>query len=247
MSPFSIVWEICLEFIIPAKKHQTILEESSRLKIFCRNPWKICVQIHLQDFSLRPAAQDHRAAFSVRSLTKHSDDHHQRGFPPRPPSLPLESPSSNCFPSSYRGILPGIVADNPAAPGMSLGKLADIINLPVNHQPLLLALPAAVADPDLFPSEKLWKGWNGSRPLLAGASLWSHPCWNSPVPAPQLRVQAEGGPSWPARYTAPLQATPCASKGWLALLTQTHLSQAPSSSRRLDTPVRKSLAPSCPF
>lgn len=66
------------------------------------------------------------------------------------------------------------MADNLLAPGMSLGKLADIVNLPVDHQPLLPALPAPVVDPDLFPGEKLWEGWNFSCPLLAGTSLWSH-------------------------------------------------------------------------
>jgi len=63
----------------------------------------------------------------------------------------------HCPPRSYRSILPSIVANNSAASRVLFGKLADIVNLSVNHQPSLLTLATAIADSDLFPSEKLWK------------------------------------------------------------------------------------------
>lgn len=80
----------------------------------------------------------------------------------------------HCHPTSYRRILPSIVANNSAASRVLFGKRADIVNIPVNHQPLLLTLATAIVDFDLFPSEMLWKGWNGFCLLFSGASLWSH-------------------------------------------------------------------------
>lgn len=43
----------------------------------------------------------------------------------------------------YRGILSSIVADDTKAPWVPLGPVCDVINLPIDNQPLVI--PAAVA------------------------------------------------------------------------------------------------------
>lgn len=43
----------------------------------------------------------------------------------------------------HRGVLSCVVADDPAASWVSFGPLCDVVNLPINHQPLVV--PVAVA------------------------------------------------------------------------------------------------------
>lgn len=69
----------------------------------------------------------------------------------RPLSPPTSLPRCRRAYCAHRGILTRVVADDPGTPRVAAGEVADVVHLPVDHEPSLLLPPGALRH--LLPSK----------------------------------------------------------------------------------------------
>lgn len=115
-----------------------------------------------------------------------------------PPAPPPPVPASG---SAHRSILPRIVADDPGAPRVPPGELADVVHLPLYHQPPLLFASRALRH--LVPGEvaqgrPLGRGLGGHRGLAMPRADWVRAIRR----APTLRARRRSGGARPEPATS---------------------------------------------
>lgn len=70
----------------------------------------------------------------------------------QPPSHRSTERRQGCFCVSYRGVFPGVVVEDPAPTGVPVRPASHVVDLAVDHQPLVGLL---IVSPDLFPAVRV--------------------------------------------------------------------------------------------